>query len=238
MEGEKRTRERPAFTSAQSRLERLLALCWLPVHLYLLPRAIWHFFPGLDTSWLNVAVYGTGAVFMLITQFGFLRRDFDPLCDRPGYMLLEILVSYGAMLLFNMAVSGLLMLFLGDVDNPNNAAVVDMAQTTGGPVAALAIFLAPLLEENIFRAGIFGGLRRFGRLPAYLVCMLLFSVYHVWGYALDDPAAWVYMLQYLPVGFLLCRIYERTNSIWGCILLHMFINFVALNALTMLEKLL
>ena len=97
---------------------------------------------------------------------------------------------------------------------------------------------AGIVEELMFRAGIFGGLRRFGRLPAYLVCMLLFSVYHVWGYALDDPTAWVYMLQYLPVSFLLCRIYERTNSIWGCILLHMFINFVALNALTMLEKLL
>ena len=235
---EKRKRERAEFTSRQSPLERILALGWLPLHLFLLPRLIWHFFPGIDTSWLNVAVYGTGAVYMLITQFRFLRRDFDPVCDRPGYMLLEILVSYGAMLLFNMAVSGILMLFVDGLDNPNNAAVIDMANASGGPVAALAVFLAPIVEELMFRAGIFGGLLRVNRLLAYLTGMLLFSLYHVWGFALSDPAAWIYALQYLPVTFLLCRIYERTNSIWGCILLHMFINFVALNALTMLEKLL
>ena len=90
----------------------------------------------------------------------------------------------------------------------------------------------------MFRAGIFGGLRGINRLLAYLVCMLLFSVYHVWGYALNDPMAWIYAVQYLPVGYLLCRIYERTDSIWGSILLHMFINFVAFHALTALEKLL
>lgn len=235
---EEQKRERAAFISRQSKWERILALCWIPVHLYLLPQAIWHFFPALETSWLNIAVYGTGVVYMLLTQFRFLRRDFDPLCDRPGYVLLEILVSYGAMLLLNMAVSGILLLVVDGLDNPNNAAVVDMAATSGGPVAALAVFLAPIVEEIMFRAGIFGGLRRFGRLPAYLVCMLLFSLYHVWGYALNDPEAWLYALQYLPVTFLLCRIYERTDSIWGSILFHMLINFIALNALTFLEKLL
>ena len=233
-----RRRERTPFTSRQSVLERILALGWLPIHVLLLPRVIWHFYPALDTSWLNVAVYGTGAVYMLLTQFRFLRRDFDPLCDRPGYLLLEILVSYGAMLLFNMAVSGLLMLLVDGLENPNNAAVIDMAQTSSGPVAALAVFLAPIVEELIFRAGIFGGLQRVSRLLAYLTCMLLFSLYHVWGYALNDPLAWIYALQYLPVTFLLCRIYERTNSIWGSILFHMLVNFIALNALTMLEKLL
>ena len=235
---EKRKRSSAPFTSGQSTPERILALAWLPVHLFLLPRAIWHFFPAIDTSWLNVAVYGTGAVYMLITQFRFLRRDFDPLCDRPGYMLLEILVSYGAMLLFNMAVSGILMLFIDGFDTPNTAAVIDMAQTNSGPVAALAVFLAPVVEELMFRAGIFGGLLRVSRPLAYAVAMLLFSLYHVWGYALSDPFAWVYILQYLPVTFLLCRIYERTNSIWGSILFHMLVNFIALNALTMLEKLL
>ena len=235
---ERKKRESVAFTSRQSGLECFLAIVWLPIHMFLLPRAIWHFFPSLGSSWLNVAVYGTGVAFMLVTQFRFLRRDFDPLCDRPGYVLFEIVVSYGAMLLFNMAMSGIIMLLIDGADNPNNAAVIDMAQTNSGPVTALAVFLAPLMEELVFRAGIFGLLRRFGRLLAYLVCMLLFSLYHIWGYALDDPTAWLYVLQYLPVSFLLCRIYERTNSIWGCILFHMLVNFIALNALTMLENLL
>ncbi len=229
---------RPPFTSRPSRAELLLALLWLPVHLFLLPRLAVRLFPALDDSWLNIVVYGTGAAYMLLTQFRFLRRDFDPLCDRVFYVLVEVLVSFGAMLLFNMALSSLLVAFLGQAENPNNAAVVDMALTSSGPIAALAIYLAPLVEEPIFRGAVFGGLRHRSRLGAYLLSIAVFSVYHIWGYALQDPTAWIYAVQYIPVSFLLCRIYERTDSLWGSILLHMFVNFVSLNALTALEKLL
>ena len=227
------------FTSRQSTAERILALVWLPVHLFLLPNMVILLFPTMEESWLNIVIYGTGALYMVATQFRFLRRDFDPLCDHPFRVLLEVLISYGAMLLFNMAVSGILLAVLDDLgENPNNAAVVDMALVNSGPIAALAVFLAPLVEEPIFRAGLFGTLRKKSRLAAYLVSMLFFAAYHVWGYALNDPMAWVYLLQYLPISYLLCRVYERTDSLWGSILLHMLVNYIALNALTMLEKLL
>lgn len=235
---DKTKRVRPPFTSRPSRAELLLALLWLPVHLFLLPRLAVRLFPTLDNSWLNIVVYGIGAAYMLLTQFRFLRRDFDPLCDRLFYVLLEVLVSFGAMMLFNMALNSLLVAFLAQAENPNNAAVVDMALTSSGPIAALAIFLAPLVEEPIFRGAVFGGLRHHSRPAAYLLSIALFSGYHIWGYALRDPTAWIYALQYIPVSFLLCRIYERTDSLWGSILLHMFVNFVSLNALTALEKLL
>ncbi len=226
------------FTSRQTRPELAAALFWLPVHLFLLPRLLLALFPALDDSGLNLAVYGAGAVWMLLTQFGFLRRDFDALCDRPGRVLREVLLCYGAMLLFNLAVNGILMLFLEEAENPNNAAVVDMAIAREGPMQAMAVFLAPITEELMFRAGIFGALRRKSRPAAYLACMLLFSVYHVWGYALSDPMAWLFVVQYLPVSYLLCRCYERTNTVWGCVFFHMLINFIALHALTLLERLL
>ena len=137
------------FTSRQSGPQLLLALLWLPVHLLLLPRLLWQFFPQWDESTLNVAVYAVGAVYMLLTQFSFLRRDFDPLCEHPLRVLLEVLVCYGAMLLFNLAVNGILMLILGRGENPNNAAVVDMAVQTGGPITALAIFLGGEMRSGI-----------------------------------------------------------------------------------------
>ena len=228
------------FTSRQSGPQLALALLWLPVHLFLLPRLLWHFFPQWDESTLNVAVYAVGAVYMLLTQFSFLRRDFDPLCERPLRVLGEVLVCYGAMLLFDLAVNGMLMLLLGEGENPNNAAVVDMAVETGGPIAALAIFLAPLVEEIIFRAGLFGGLRRRNRAAAYVLSIAAFALYHVWSYAWysRDPMMLLYALQYVPISYLLCRCYERTNSVWGNILLHMLVNFISLKALLLLEQLL
>ena len=239
MDENRRKRPVPALTSRQSTAERILALVWLPIHLFLLPLLAIRLFPTMEESWLNVVIYGTGAVYMVATQFRFLRRDFDPLCDHPFRMLLEVLVSYGAMLLLNMGVNGILLALMGGLEeNPNNAAVVDMALVSSGPVAALAVFLAPLVEEPLFRAGIFGTLRRKSRPAAYLVSMLLFAAYHVWSYAQIDPMAWVYLVQYLPISFRLCRVYERTDSIWGSILLHMLVNYIALNALTMLEKIL
>ena len=231
-------REPIPFTSRQGRAEWILSLLWIPIHVFGLPSLLVLLFPQITESTLNLACYAIGAVFLLLTQFRFLRRDFDPLCDRPVRVLLEVLIAYGAMLLFNMAVSGLLLAVMDTVENPNNAAVVEMAQVDSGPIAALAVFLAPLVEELMFRAGIFGALRHKNRLLAYLVVMILFPVYHILGYALNDPMTWVYVLQYIPVSYLLCRVYERTNTIWASIAFHMLVNFIALNALTTLEKLL
>ena len=232
-----KSRETLPFTSRQSRTELVLALLWLPVHLLLLPNLLVRFFPQLDAAALNVACYAIGAVYMLLTQFRFLRSDFDPLCDRFFAVFLQVLGCYGAMLLFNMALSGLLLGFLEELDNPNNAAVVSMARVSSGPVSAMAVFFAPILEEVMFRGALFGALRHRNRLLAYIAGMTLFPLYHVWGYALSDPTAWIYFVQYIPVSYLLCRCYERCDSIWGSIALHMLINYLALHALTMLEKL-
>ena len=231
-------RKLPEFTSRQSRAEWILALLWLPLHLFGLPLLLLRLFPALDAAWLNFYVYLVGAVFMLGTQFRFLRRDFDPLCERFGSVLLEVIISYGAMMLFNMVVTGLLTLAIEQIDNPNNAQLTDLARVNRGTVAAVAVYLAPIVEELIFRAGLFGALRHKNRVLGYVVSIALFAVYHIWGYALSDPIAWLYALQYLPISFLLCRIYERTNTIWSSILLHMLVNTVALHALELVERLL
>ena len=228
----------PDFTSRQSRAQWLCALLWLPVHMFALPWLLLRLFPQLGDTQLNLAVYLVGAAWMLATQFRFLRRDFDPLLDRFPRVVLEIAVSYGAMVLLNIAVGAVLTLVSGQVENPNNAAVVDMSFSDSGPITALVVFLAPLVEECMFRAGIFGALRRKSRLAAYLACMLLFGLYHIVGYAILDPGAWIYVLQYLPIGFLLCRLYERTNTLWAPMLLHALVNFLSLGALRMLEQVL
>ena len=225
------------FTSRMSRWEMIAALAWLPVHVLLLPALLVRLFPTMELTQLNLVVYCVGAAYMLLTQWRFLRRDFDPLCDRPGWILVNICVCYGAMLLFNMALVGLLSLMVDTANNPNNAAIMDMAGTDSGKVSALAVFLAPFVEELIFRGAVFGSLRHRSRILAYVVSILLFSAYHVWGFALNDPTIWIYVLQYVPVSYLLCRCYERTDTIWGSIFFHMLVNAISLRALTLLQEL-
>ena len=234
------------FTSSMQPREYAAALLWLPVHLVLLPMFCVRLIENgtLTESQANLLVYGAGAFALCLLCFGFLRRDFDPLCDRPFACLLEIFLSYGMMLGCNLIASTVLNLLenlLGnsqDLLNQNNEALLDLAGEDFGSISAVAIFLAPITEELMFRGGIFGLIRKKSRAWAYAAGTLLFALYHVWGYALLDPIYWIYLLQYLPVSWLLCRCYERCNSIWGSIMLHMLINFISLRALTALQEML
>ena len=230
----------PPFTSRQTKGEAIAALVYIPVHVVILPMllslVLLRFFSNASTALFNLIYYGIGLAYMLLFQMKFLRRDFDPLCDRPIGCLLEVLAGYGLMLLLNIALNGLLSLF--PADNPNNAAVIDMAGIDMNSVSAMAVFMAPIVEELMFRAGVFGLLRRRSRVLAYAASILLFSVYHVWSFALIDPWALIYLIQYIPASFVLCRCYERSNTIWGPIFLHMLINGVSLSLISALGDLL
>ena len=229
------------FTSRLTKKETAAVLAWLPVHLWLLPLLLQQLMNrgAMDDVAANVICYTLGVLYMLGLLFPFLRRDFDPLCDRPVYCLLEILKNYVLTYLGNMAVGALMMLVLSQGgENPNNAGLMDMADRGWNQMSTMAVFMAPIVEECMFRAGIFGTLRRYSRWGAYLVATLAFSFYHVWSYALVDPIYWLYFIQYVPVSLLLCRVYERTNSIWGSIFFHMLVNYIAMNALKVLETLL
>ena len=106
-----------------------------------------------------------------------------------------------------------------------------------GSMKAAIVFLAPPVEEMMFRAGIFGAVRRKSRVWAYILSALCFALYHVVPYAIMEPLYWVFVLQYIPVSLLLARCYERTNSIWGSTLFHMLVNGIAFSALGALQEL-
>jgi len=234
-----RNKSLTAFTSRLSRGESVAVLAYLPIHVLLLPWVLRSFIRqgALDTVNANFICYGVGFVYMLGLLRRFLRRDFDPLCDRPGHCLVEILAGYGLMYLGNLLVN-LLFMLVSQAENPNNAGVIELADGSWQKTLCITVFLAPMVEECLFRAGIFGTLRHRSRILAYGVTVLAFSVYHIWAYALTDPGYWLYLLQYVPVSLVLCRVYERTNSIWCSIFFHMLANYIALNALKFLEALL
>ena len=222
----------PEFTSYMTRGDYIKALIWLPVHMLLLPMLVWQlvYMGHIDDAMANFLVYAVGMVYMLLFLGKFLRREFDPFCDRPMLCISEICGSYLAMLLLNMAVSSLILIVLPE-DNPNNAAIMSMADMDFGTVTAMAVCLAPVVEEVIFRGAIFGLARKRNRALAYILSAVLFSLYHVWGYAVEDPRYFIYVLQYLPVALLLCRCYERTNSIWSGIFFHMMVNAMSMSAM-------
>ena len=233
-------RQANEFTSHLEHKEMRAVMVYLLIHVCVLPWIVNYMtLQGtVSATEGNFLYYAMGAGFMFGTCMGFFRREFDPLCDRPIYCMLEILTGYFTMVCVNFCVSALLIQLLPGAENPNNAAVSDLVIEDFGLMKATLMFFTPITEEMIFRAGIFGMVRELkGRRAAYIVSVALFSLYHVWTYAVLDPIYWVYLLQYIPASFLLARCYERTNSIWCSIFFHIMVNSVAVSALDMLQEL-
>lgn len=206
------------------------AILWLPMHAYGLPWLLLRLRQGFTVSSLNFWTYAIGAGLLTALCLSFLRRDFDRLWERPLHILGQALWGY-VLLIGAEFLTALLVYALVPQENPNNQAILNLAKADRGRILAITIVLAPLVEELMFRGGVFGLLRRWNRWLGYGLCMLLFALYHTWQYALTEPLFWLYLLQYLPAGYILCRSYEKTECIWTAILLHMLNNGISVLAL-------
>ena len=80
----------------------------------------------------------------------------------------------------------------------------------------MAVIVAPVAEEIIFRGYFYGVIRRFGgRIPALLTSSLLFAAIHV--HLPSIPGLFI-------LAMILCFLYERTASLWAPIALHAAFN--------------
>lgn len=220
------------FTSRLSKKQAIAVLIWLPVHILLLPIlfSVLVLRGVLGGVTANFLVYAVGAAYLLLVLRHFFRRDFDAFCDRPLRALLSIVGTYWLARFGEVLITLLLEALSVTESNGNNDSVIEMAKASIGPTSAMAVILAPIVEESLFRAGIFGLIRRKSRFWAYTASVLLFGLYHVWQSAVYDPRQLIFLLQYLPSAFALAYVYERTDSIWSSIFLHMLTNGVSILA--------
>jgi len=226
--------------AAPTKAESAVMLSWLVMHVLGIPLFISYFYSQLTKymteGQIEFAYYAVGAIVLLSCCFRFLRKNFDPLADNFWYCAILIGACYIGQMLLTAAAGSIIGLITGEIENLNNEAIIQSYKAEAGWLKAAAVILAPLAEELMFRGGIFANLAVRGkRFLGYALSMLLFALYHVWQGALSDPAYLLYTIQYLPAGFTLCYVYERTGSIWSAIFLHMITNGVALEALSALS---
>lgn len=219
-----------AFTSRLKKWQAAVLLVYLPVHVFGLPLLVTEAYDrGLvSLGMANFWIYAVGAVLLVPLLWDFLRRALDPLYDRFLLSLLEILRDYALIWCLELAAALLLSALGFEEDAANNREAIALLKAERGPMIAATILVAPIVEELLFRAGLFGVLRQKNRVLAYAVSALAFCLYHVWSYALEDPWQLLYMLEYLPGAVLLARCYERTDSIWSSMLLHALSNGISL----------
>jgi uncharacterized protein len=100
------------------------------------------------------------------------------------------------------------------VDDPNLIVAIS--------AVVLIAVVAPFAEELFFRGMVFGGLRtRLSLWPAAVISGLVFGLPHVF----TGPVASITLA---GLGVALAWLYERTGSLWPCILIHLINNSLAL----------
>jgi membrane protease YdiL (CAAX protease family) len=93
-------------------------------------------------------------------------------------------------------------------------------------IAVLAVVmivgLAPVAEELFFRGFLFAGLRtRWSLWPAAITSGLIFGLVHA-------PTGITTVVPLAALGIALCWLYNRTGSLWPCVIAHMINNGLAL----------
>ena len=182
----------------------------------------------------NLIYHGLNAAALTAIFLRFRIDQLRPLQARGWRLfpdlLLGWLTNYGLSYLASFA-AAILLVALGLEYYNFNQELVELA-TALTPLAAIvnACLLAPLVEELLFRGLIFRGLYRRSRFWAYAVSMLAFALAHVLSAIRYQPIglSLINVIIYLPAGFALARIYERSETIWEAIFLHASINAVSM----------
>lgn len=234
---EKQNKPTPLWELRMSPLQQKLGWCYLPMHALILPALVMLYteFGGSIASEVavNIAYYALGIVVLAAVFLPYLRREFDILLDRLFFCVRTMIGGFFIMYALTSAATALLLLFESVLQNPNDAQAMEMMKENFGVVKGLSVFVAPIVEEVLFRGVLFGSLRKRGRGKAYIISALVFGLYHVWQSAAlsGDWTLLLYAVQYLPVAVVLNWCYERSGTLWTSIFYHIIYNAAAFSLL-------
>lgn len=213
--------------------EKRRAAVLLFAHILLFPLLVslcaFRFHEALTTAEYNLLYYGVSSLLCVLFLGKYLRRSFESLKNEPKKTLTALIFGCALFLLLT-ALFGFLLKALGiDGTDPNSQSVNEMMDSQGFITLLLTVLFAPFVEETLFRGGVFCALYDKGRLYAYLVTTVLFSVYHVWqfAYSSGDWHALLYAAAYIPASVTLCFIYEKSGTVWAGMLFHAGYNLFA-----------
>ena len=222
------------ISTGMTRMEKILGGVLLAVYLVVLPLTAVPLFDfiqkllktTISDSARNAAYYYILFALTLIAFWGYLGRAARAFLDHIGMVLSSVGIGLIDFYGLNEIVWRVLKLFSVSQTNLNDRAILARLGAAPYSTILIVVFLAPVIEEAVFRGYIFGNLRETSRAAAYLVSSLLFALLHVWQYVAVswDFSYLLLMVQYMIPGLVMAWVFERSGSLWGSILLHCIVN--------------
>ncbi len=223
------------FDDLMLRRERICGWIWLPIHVILLPLffvPVVYLLVGPDKlteAGTNVIYYLISFVFVLAAFWNFLRESFDRFVGNLRRVILVMAIAYVLQLGLSLVLQ-LVTGMLGELETPNNDAIGELANLEYNKMFAVAVLMAPIVEEVLFRGVLFGSLARRHRWLGWVVSIAVFCLYHVWQFAVvaQDWTVLIDAIEYIPLSAAITYCYDRTETIWTPIFFHIFTNSLAL----------
>ena len=218
--------------------EQIAGFCYLPVHVALLGFALaWineKFRLNLTDLQINLAYFVISCLFTWLIFHNFLLRSFKNIrfWELIQALILGFALYYAGNFILNLAINRLGIV----LPHFNDEAVMGLIAQNETVMIVCGVLLAPMVEETLARGLLFGVIRRKSRIAAYVVSIVFFAVIHVWEYLTghDFKSVLFVALQYIPAGIALGWTYEKSNTIWAPIVLHMVINAIAFGVMSFL----
>ena len=229
---------RKAASASMNHTERLAGTIFFVVYLLVMPllaQRLFSLFALLLDTQIGAELQNALYYYLLfaVTLIIFHRyighttsRLLDNLDRAAVTLFLGLLIFYGA----NELLYRVFHVFFHSRANLNDVTIAAQVNAAPRTTALIVIFLAPFVEEVLFRGLVFGCLREKSAVVGYAVSALLFAFLHVWTFALSswDASYFALMLQYLAPGLVFAWAYDRSGTLWTSILLHAIVNALAL----------
>ena len=227
--------KRNAGPTALSDRERvrggILLICYLAVFPVLIGRGfdLLELLAGRSagTALRDLTYYCILFVLTLAVFREFWKRTTRALFVKPGKVLVSLGLGLAAFYTLGWLSEQVLRFLPLYPANLNDAAISARLGASPGRTILMVVFLAPVVEETLFRGCVFGALREYSRAGAYFVSCLLWGLAHVWQYAAGDWSYLLLALRYAAPGLVMAWTYERSGSLWGSVLLHGIVNALA-----------
>lgn len=221
-----------------STAEKVAGFCYLPFYVVLLA-LILQYLSGLlgfhlTMLQINICYFVINCLMVWIIFHNFLLRSFRAIrfWELIQALILGFVLYYAGNFLYSLILGWLDL----SVTSYNDQTVMELASQSRAAMVICGVILAPMIEETLVRGLLFGVIRRKSRIAAYAVTILFFAAIHVWQYVLlyDWKSVLLAALQYVPAGIALGWTYEKSNTIWAPILLHMVINAISFGVMSIL----
>ena len=221
--------------------EQIGGVVFLMIYLVVLPFAtdpLFRFVGGLLDTTISATVqnmiyYYVLFAVTLIMFHKFIGRTSRNFADNLGVACRSVLIGLVGLYGLNELVYRLSNLVVSNRTNLNDTTISAQIQDAPRVTLLIIVFLAPFVEEVLFRGLVFGNLKQKSRVVAYLASCFLFALIHVWQFAVvnQDITYFLLMVQYLVPGAVLAWAYESSGTLWASIGLHAAAN--ALSAWTL-----